>query len=233
MKTKLIGTLAVIALAGSAHAVVIDSFDADQMCVATMGSSTADAINDASILGLERELIARNVIGGGALSEVTNMTTAGKLDFSLDVDTVGQGKLVYDGDDNADGPISDTSPTTNGLGGVDFTEGGLHTALALGVCVADFPVDITYRIWDMSGASSQYVLNLPGGIFSDVEYLANFSDFTGSADFTDVGAVKVLITPMFGNTDLQLDYIQTSVPTPGALAIAGCAGLLGTRRRRR
>ncbi len=232
MKNQLIGTMAVVALATSANAVIIDDFSVDQMVMATSASTDASAVNGAGIIGGERELIARNVVGSGALSEVVNMTTEGKLDFSLDVDTIGQGKIVYDGDDNPDGSISDSSPNRTGLGGIDFTADG-HTALALGVCIADFPFEVIYRVWDMDENDSSYTLAIPGGIFADTEFLVPFSDFTGSADFSNIGAVKVLINPMFGNTDLQLDYIRTDVPTPGALALAGAAGLLGARRRRR
>jgi MYXO-CTERM domain-containing protein len=78
---------------------------------------------------------------------------------------------------------------------------------------------------------------LPGGIFGAVDVDVLYSAFSVAggtgADFSNVGAIDLGIFPDLAGTDLQIDFIKTDVPSPGPLALAGLAGILGTTRRRR
>jgi hypothetical protein len=60
-----------------------------------------------------------------------------------------------------------------------------------------------------------------------------FNSFSGSVDFTDVENISLWIEGVFGGTDIQIDFIEsTVVPEPSLLALLGIAGLAIAGRKR-
>jgi hypothetical protein len=234
MNKLIFGTMASGLLAAAANGVIIDTFDISQSAVATMGGGDqANTAAGASILGGERELFSDHMMGGGSISAVSNAAADGLLSFSSDAGTFGMGKIVWDGNDNNTGVFNPT-----GLGGVDFTEGGSHDRLVIRVYSADLPAELRFTFYTDAGNTSEASLMIPGGIFApggDVELpYASFTTMAGAgADWTNIGAIRMEILPSGPDTDLRIDFLQTATPAPGALAIAGFAGMLGARRRRR
>jgi hypothetical protein len=73
----------------------------------------------------------------------------------------------------------------------------------------------------------------PGGIFVPTSQGVTFNSFSGSVDFTDVENISLWIEGVFGGTDIQIDFIEsTVVPEPSLLALFGIAGLAVAGRKR-
>ena len=183
-------------------------------------------------------------------------TTAGLPVLGLNTQTLGANQLAHSQDATVTGFTllqwdgADGSPTLNptGLGGLDLTNSGLVSGLGIRVSMNDSPIDITLTVYDASDPTgqtfSQASLNLPGGIFSDTDFLVNFAAFTtdgpnGPADFTNAGAVEMLIDGQIAGTDLLFSFIQpgsTLIPEPMSAAVWSLClvtGLVVMARRKR
>jgi len=233
MNKLILGTLTTGLLASAANGVIIDTFDLSQSAVANSGGDQATLADGASVIGGERELFADYMMGGGSISSVANQAADGLLSFSSDAGTFGMGMIIWDGDDNSTGVFNPI-----GLGGVDFTEGGTQDRIVVGVYSADLPAELRFTFYTDAGNTSEASLMIPGGILApggtyELPYAAFGVMAGGGADWTNIGAIRMEILPAGPDADLRLDFIATATPTPGALAVAGLAGMLGARRRRR
>lgn len=231
--------------AGPAQAslLVLDTFDVPQNLTALGPANTSSgSVSGAGIYGGERDMVVTTTAGIPVLGLNTQTLGANQLAHSADATVTGFTLLQWDGVDGS----STLNPV--GLGGADLTNGGLVTGLGIRVSLNDLPADITLTVYDASDPTgltfSQASLSLPGGIFSDTDFLVNFASFTtdgpnGAADFTNAGAVEMLIDGAQQSTDLVFSFIQpgsTLVPEPMSAAVWSLClvtGLVVVARRKR
>lgn len=234
MNRILFGAIATGLAAATANAsILIDSFETTQTCLANSASpNVSNTVNGAGIIGSEREMFADWIMGANDVQEIANSSNDGYLNFNLGADTAGMGKIVWDGPDNNTGVFDPT-----GLGGVDLTDGGVDSQLTVRIVFDDLPISLRFRVYSDAANYSEYYLMAPGGIFGAIDVPIPYASFNvaggAGADFTNVGAIELGLFPDMAATDVQIDFIQTDVPSPAPLALAGLAGLAGAKRRRR
>ena len=198
-----------VADAGGIAGLLIDAFDdpdpdpgppivpTHEVSVSSAGSlidSSARLAN--GVVGSERDLSLELTSATGGLSLNANAFNQELLEFNSSTTAVGIATIVWDG---VDGDALTVDPT--GLGGVDLTDAGLSTGFKLVAGVDQDGVTITVRVHTDANSVSDSTMNVAntGGPASDA-LLVLFSSFTqssgatGPADFTDVGAIELIIT---------------------------------------
>jgi len=217
----------------SVHAdIIIDNFDANQSLVANSSTPVAQSsVSDAGILGGERDTRALYQSGPGNVVLEANLGGDKILNFSLAAKTSGGADIVWDGLDGS------SALNYTGLGSVDLSDGGVLDRIAIMLGFDDLPVTLVLEVWTNSDYMSVAQLNLPGGIFSPVEYELPFTSFvdsgsSGPADFTNVGMIVLEIDVQFPSTDLQIDYVK-STPEPVTLCLLALGSLAMLRRKRK
>jgi hypothetical protein len=158
-------------------------------------------------------------------------TGGGVLSFSNDSQVQGFGCVTWDGS-YAGSDCDDVA--TSGLGGVNLLSYG--PGFDFEVIDVDHMLEFTMNVWDMDGTLSTYFEEIP-----PIEQLVTFlpfSDFTGGADFSDVGAIQIYVNAPVDNLDGAIGEINV-VPLPASalLLLGGLGGLGGlsafrTRRRK-
>lgn len=208
---------------------LIDGFDTEQVVAEDIVGSITDSseLIDPGVLGGERDMIAS--FGTGALGAV-GLSSDGVLSFSNSPASTGSLALTYDGTDFS------STPDIFGLGGIDLTTGGTADSMLFTLLFADFEVEYTIAIGDMSGALSFYTDTLPSGLTGpgSVDVIAPFSDFSNPAiDLTDIGFVQLVFEAQEPAADIVIDNFRTDVPEPTSIALLLAGGALLARRRRR
>ena len=223
-----------------ASPIVIDNFDLEQdvgfQPINPLIPSSSQVGPNGSVLGGFRDM---QVTGsGGSFLQTRATADSGELSFSNSVGTTGSVTITWDGDDD---------PTTldqTGLGGIDITGSGGPTLdrFTLDIVLADLPgLNIAISVFDLAGGSSFLDIALTNAVsaFESVDFL--FSDFIGSADFTNVGAISLMIDgpaevdAVFSNFQVS-PGAPTAVPLPATLSLLltglGVFGVVSSRRRR-
>jgi hypothetical protein len=232
---------AAVLAAGSAQALVIDTFDTEHTVedVPTAGESVADEIFAPEALGDYRHLYVQNKqgISGGTTLDVR----AGQLEFSNNVDASGTGTITYDGPGGFD-PIGGDPVNTSGLGGIDFLIGPVPF---LEFDVSSFEQDLFVQIdaWDLSGNQTRYTETLPpAGLFSPLLPLDDFEPLGTEFDWTQVGALQFFVESFVSDADPDGGYDGSisgielnAIPLPASafLVLGGLGGLTLLRARRR
>ncbi len=220
-------------ITGSAHALVIDSFETSQSLMAASFMVTdSGSVIGPGIIGDERDAVV-TWTSGPVFSELDVISAGtGFLSFSLGANTLGSAALTWDGDDN-----SSTDDFT-GLGGSDLTDSNMSNAMLFDIVSDDNLVDLSITVWTDASDASSAILSLPGGIVSSTDFsvlFASFSPILGSgADFANVGMIRVEIDAALVATDLLIESVRTGfIPEPSTLTLAACAliGLAYVRRR--
>jgi len=223
-----VGTvIALVASAGSAAPVMIDTFDSGSLSDAIFGytSSTKDEAASGIIDGW-REVTVSGLGsgGGGSVSYGIAQGRIGLYTGTVQSTYTGQWKLLY-------GPYNDIRM------GKDLISGG-NTALVIDLISAEyeFALDVQVVVAPLMGpnlyASSPattYPANpQPHSIF------VPFSAFTQDPGFTFT-QVDFLTFTFSGaeNGDYVLEEIRADVPEPGTLLLLAVGGLLVLLRRRK
>lgn len=231
-----------------AASILIDDFSVDQGvedAPDAVTPSNSQAGPDGSIIGGYRDLLADTdpvrgveLPGGTGLRAIT-----GVLQFNNDDEVTGRGWVTYDGS-NVVGSSS-TNIDTGGLGGENLllaTED--LTGFLFDIVTVDLPgLYIEIRAWDTLGTNDGsspdaiYTENLPAGGGNP---FVPFSAFTGTIDWTSIGALQ-FFAQTGENSDIPaldgaIDRISVSViplPAPALLLLGGLGGLGALRLRRR
>ena len=265
MKTlKLVAAIAALTGSVGASAGTIDLFTAPAAGsqVQVVGSANvgttdfienSDAGDPGSILGEYRDMSVTllSATPGNAFDGTRMNVSGGKLSFSADAGTTGQGSIQWDGNDNL------ATLNTTGLGGVNFL--ALGDAFTFDVISSDHPFDFSIGLYDMAGNSVVYDLQATTGSHTSTiafNFFTNaFADFcggplpsgvnsvacsgTGPLDMMNIGAMEVILGTNGGTTelDLRIGAIRTPVPEPSSIALIGlgllASGFAGTRKSKK
>lgn len=215
-----------------ASAFLIDDFSGTQTVVQSgLGANSSD-VAVVGAVGGSRYMEATVTAGNGDLELGSNVPTAGAFSHSQDVGVTGSSLLRWDGVAN--------SALDFGLGGVDLTDGGSSTGIALRLISTDFPVNISLTVWEDAGNYSTAMVLAPA-LSSNIDFFIDFASFTAiglGADFASAEAIELSINDMTGyaDADVRIDFIEstTDVAEPATLALFGLGLIgLGVAQRRR
>jgi hypothetical protein len=195
----------------NAGAVPIDGFDDGEVSLVALPGIEQDmAVVGAGILGGERDVRVFNFgFSLGSALVATDLLGSGSFAYSQGAGTFSQARVIWDG---VDGNVTNFDPT--GLGGVDLTEGGHHTAVRFRIASQDLPVATAFLdLWSNNSDASRADFGpLPGGIAQPAELIVPFSRFVtvsgAGADPANVGAISLLLVGNQAHT-LQIDGIDT------------------------
>lgn len=190
---------------------LMDHFDSGaQDIIATAPGTNNGFVSSLNSLGGERDIF---VTAGGSIGRTTEVIIDPLFDslyVSQAPGAAGSVQVVWDGPDNDATTIDYT-----GLGAVDMNADGI-SGINLGVFFDDLPAAVTIRIYTSSTNFSVFTQNLPGGIYSEVNYFIPFSSFTpagsnGGADFRNVGAVEMVINgTITPGADIEIHFIEAT-----------------------
>jgi hypothetical protein len=222
-----------------AHAVLIDGFDDAQALISTSGPATSNFISTlGGMLGGERDVFIEQFTAQAVNAQVTGS----RFIYGQSGNGLGRGTLQWDGIDGS------SALDTNGLGGASLTAGGAvgfkYTVFSDGGNPVTPAALITTTVYAADGvkfATLSFDAVPTGGdftetiAFTDSDWIFN-GGFT-LADFGSVGAIQIVLNVNGNNAslDVELDTLETTLPEPGSLALAGLAmlGAAGIRRRRK
>jgi len=168
----------------------------------TLTGSTTDS----GIVGGERDLIL-TVTSGDDNSIVTAGVSDGDWSISTPNAAAGFSVMQYDGVDGSGTLVQ------NGLN-LDLTAGGadsLHTFIQ-----TDIATTYTFTLYSASGTSTT-VLDIPGNDQLG-EYFIKYSDFTGGATLTAIGAIEIRVEAL-----VNVDTFMTIIATAGPVAASASA----------
>ena len=213
---------------GSAQAasIVIDDFsifqDVGLQPIGFFIPSSSQVGADASIIGGFRDIEAMGNAGVPLQTRIT--ADNGVLDFANSVDTTGSGVITWDGDDDP------TVVDPTGLGGIDLTNSGLWPLdrILVEIISADLPgLELNFTIYDLDSNVSTLSRTFTQAITTPETATFLFDDFSGTADFTNVGAIKLELAGPTG-IDAEIDSIQIGkdVSPKGTPEPASILGLL-------
>ena len=223
---------AVVTTADASHAasIIIDQFISPQYVVARAGtgdfSRSEIRAPSAVAVGGYRDMSVSN--STNRLNGTSLETGGGYLDFNNASRTSGTGTIKWDGQNST------------GLRGLDVTDGGTNDAVFFGVIFADADIAMAFSLTDTQGRVSTYNTLLVEELSDPEEVFFRFSDFSGSADLTQINAISLTLIGTRPAVDLTLDRIYfgatvAPVPVPAAapLLLAAIGGLaLAVRRRK-
>ena len=236
---SLLATTAMLG-AGSAQAdpIIIDDFSVNQLvgleALEPAVFSSSQVGPDGSIIGGFRDIEAMG--DADSLLETRIEATGGALNFSNATGTTGSGTIVWDGDDDP------TEVDEDGLGGIDLTGGAWPLdRILVEIISADLPgLELEFTIYDLNNGVSSLSQTFAQAITTPETATFLFDNFSGNADFTNVGAIKLEIDGP-PEIDAQFDMIEVGkevrgrVPEPltSFWTLAGVSALAGLSRKRK
>ncbi len=186
---------------------IIDSFnDTTQTSDLATPCSTGDSPGS-DINGGERNIFVERTSGGGTVVADTNDTYAGSFTFSVGASTRGNALIQWDGDDNV------CTLNDRGLAPLSLAP---DDGLTLYVRSVDQFATLDMRVYTSSAQYSTYTYIIPSSISSPGRVLyfpfESFTPFGGGADFTDVGAIELLINgSSVDSMDITLDFVNSDL----------------------
>jgi len=160
-----------------------------------------DSTEGSGILGGERDLRLTAEFGEVNLVLTTSVAN-NRWSVSTPNGASGFALMQYDGVDDS------IVLRENGLGGVNFRDDSADAFRML--IQSDLETDYTISIYSGSGTQSSRTFSVPGDDVTN-EFFIEFSEFTGNANFENIGAVEVLIEA-FDNVDTFVEEFITSGP---------------------
>jgi hypothetical protein len=194
--------------------------------------SVASAPTAGTVLGTERDLrLIRNGGSGMIFAQAFN----GTFTFmwgNIGADTDATFELIYDGSDGDFSNVDFVGLRNGAAQGVNLTADGatgiLLSGLHLNVAAASAR-NLRLTVWTDATHSSTKLLFPSNNTTQDQTFL--FSDLSGSADLTNIGAIRLSFMGTVGGS-LQLDGIST-VPEPATFALLLLSLPTLAQRRRR
>ena len=176
---------------------------------------------DAALLGCAREMYIDVYLSNAGRDFVSAILPFSNLDFegSWDISTPKGGNadywLQYDGGNGS------RDVDINGLGGLDLTDGGLATGLRIFAVTDQESAFYSVGIYSPNGGICEGAVDIDVIIGTDYtrDDIANdidFSEFTGDCDFTNVGAVDVLVPSVDGVDAVITQITGIGLPDPSA-----------------
>lgn len=229
--TTMFAAIALAVFASPASALLIDNFtDASSVSspVGPVSTATADIIPLGSIVGGVRDSTALNLSGTGSVDVFTAPGTllgpTMVMAYAAGPGVFGGFSLGYDG-------------AGSGLGGVDFTDGGLSNSFVVGVNFSDFGGGVAITVDDGGGPVTSPGFPLPGLITggAPVPVAIPFAAFPG-IDFTTVESVLFEFAAPVPATDIEILFLETDfvIPEPATASLLVLAmGSVACVRRRR
>merc|ERR1712137_744278 len=98
--------------------------------------------------------------------------------------------------DGTDNDAANLNPT--GLGGIDLTDTGLADEFHA-IIDTDIDTSYTFTVLSQDGSECSRTVEIPGDD-TPQDYFLGFSTFTQGCDFSDVGAIEILVEA-FDNVD--------------------------------
>ncbi|MGF1500679.1 MAG: hypothetical protein ACFBSD_02595 [Paracoccaceae bacterium] len=223
----IVGAAALALVASAAHAapVIIDDFVSESAVrVPALGDQqTSGQFPAPSAVGGERDLQVSRQAGSQAVE--LNTLSSGILSFNNGVGSRGTAIIDWDGADDALGR------DTDGLGGIDLTIGNLP-AFVLNFEEVNVGVSYDFSVFDVDGNESVFG---PIAVPTATEQTVLLAAFTGTADFSRVGSIRLTLQATQNNADIaisRISVVNTPIPAPLALLTAGLIGLAFVGRRR-
>lgn len=222
---KRIAFLATLAVAGSAHAIVIDdfttgSFSQDLTTGSWVGSQAGSMLGgerDAGFVVLDNPQSVNVHMEAGSGFYVGAGGSQAMAEFGLDYDGAGD-------------EIDNTAPFEYGPGLTGF---GLSASESVRISFLANDQDLTVNVFALSGqgtGTSSSTTIVAGGQTSPFDVDFSFASFTGNADLSNIDRL-VIVFDTSPSGDFALSQVST-VPEPASMAILGL-GALGLIRRRR
>jgi hypothetical protein len=213
----MVGIAAAVAVAGSANAGVVDPFTTNQ----SFGNdSSSGFVSITGGLFNERNAFRSTSAGGAGVRASSN-----DVAFTTNRANLGLVGLTYQ---MAGGSSNDLSLIT-----------GMSIALsALNLSNGATGVSFFWQAIDVNSNSMYASQNLSSNGTSTFDFAAATKDV--GFDLTNVTTLQLSVTQIGGPTSGSTisvsgtlsNFSYTAVPAPGALALLGAAGLVGSRRRR-
>jgi uncharacterized repeat protein (TIGR01451 family) len=195
----------------------IDTFDttahtATAVSTGPLTDSSVAATVVGEALGGERDLFVSVTSGAGMVQLDADAFNQNVLEFMASATANGERRITWDG---VDGDGATLDPT--GLGGVDLTDAGASTALQFVIGADQATGDVLVRVYTDGANWSEATMSIPntGGAATQTITMpySSFATVAGAgADFTDVGAIELLIEGV-NAVDGQLDMFGALGPT--------------------
>lgn len=246
--------LLVGASAASAMTVTVDDFTDDQFVQDLPGTLVNSSVIVGGMLGGTRYLEVENADGVTAGTQLNS--TLGSISFNNAAGTSGIGYIIYDGTSDRSGvtdPGIGVGVNTTGLGGLDIVAGPSIAETFFSFDLSDFNPGsggstalFSAFAYDMFGNVGQFD-EIVGA--ADISPILPLSAFSGSVDWTNLGAIGFTIDsrsgidPVLGefggiNFDGKVGSITVNaVPLPASVLMllsgVGAVGGVGFLRRKK
>ncbi len=201
-------------LAQSGNNLIIDDFSSDHAIIfVTLNGTNPDGSSVAAtdVVGGERDVSVEVTSGSNANAEVAS----GTFNLSVGANSSGSSSIVYDGQDGDPFAID-----FDGLNSLDLTNGGTEDRFKISVVSSDHAGTITIDVYSDEGNRSSVVREFAENMSTE-NIMISFSEFSGSADFSNVGAI-VITASGEPEIDLIIDRICTEGPVPSGPSPSMC-----------
>jgi large repetitive protein len=196
---------------------LVDHFEDRQSLTAQLSGTpkVSSGISAPTALGGHRKVIVEALSGSGKVNVEVNEAGDSLFSYSENASTTGYAITTWDGTD--DDPLS---VVMDGLGGIDFTGGGVQDSLVLDIQSSQTPARQTFTVYTDATHASWVTADVPGFTF-DKEQVIKFSEFQQHpnfpfpADFSNVGAFSFDIRKVPGFEPFALDYDMHRISTVG------------------